>query len=81
MTTLAEVQLRLDVIGADSGGLEAEIQLDPVDAALAYHGGDWRAAIDCLIQDVAHLREELFIAEHLMSRGLSRGWKPRYERD
>ena len=51
-----------------------------VDAALAWHNGDARAAIATLIEDLRHLKRQLVLAEGVMSRGMSRGWRPAYER-
>lgn len=53
---------------------------DPVEAALAWHKGDVRAAIATLIEDCRHLRHQLALAEGAMSRGMTRGWAPSFER-
>lgn len=53
---------------------------DPVEAALAWHQGDARAAIATLIEDCRHLRHQLALAEGAMSRGMTRGWTPSFER-
>lgn len=55
-------------------------QDDPVAAAIAWHNGDAVATVATLIEDCRHLREQLALAEGLMSSGMSRGWRPRYER-
>jgi hypothetical protein len=60
---------------------ELEIQeSDPIDQALAWHGGDPRATISTLLDDCAFLRQQLLIANHCVSRGLTRGWLPQAER-
>lgn len=53
---------------------------DPVDAALAWHHGDPRATIATLIEDCRHLRCQLALTEGAMSRGMTRGWAPSYDR-
>lgn len=58
----------------------SEIPDDLVDAVLQHYGGDARIAIRELLTDAAHLRGELYTASCLMSRGIGRGWQPRYER-
>ena len=56
--------------------------LDPeVEAALAYHNGDAAAAIATLLEDVRFLKSQLAMASGAMSRGLTRGWEPKYDRD
>ncbi|PWE54153.1 hypothetical protein DEM27_22200 [Metarhizobium album] len=49
-----------------------------VDAAIAWHDGDARAAVATLLDDVRHLRLQLALAEGVMSRGMVRGWRPAY---
>lgn len=53
---------------------------DPVESALAWHNGDARAAIATLIEDCRHLRHQLALAEAAMSRGMTRGWRPSFDR-
>ncbi|WSH69805.1 hypothetical protein U8Q05_37240 (plasmid) [Rhizobium ruizarguesonis] len=48
---------------------------------IAYHRGDTHAAIDTLLEDIRHLRRQLALTEGAMSRGMARGWRPRYHRD
>lgn len=55
--------------------------LDPIDAALAWHAGDARATIATLIEDCRHLRQQLALTEGAMSRGMTRGWSPSFDRD
>lgn len=52
-----------------------------VDLALAYHDGDEVATIATLLEDLKHLRQQLLLAEGAMSRGITRGWRPSFERD
>lgn len=54
---------------------------DPVEHAIAWHDGDTRAAIRSLLDDVAHLRRQLAVANALIGRGYTRGWKPSEERE
>lgn len=49
---------------------------NPVDAAMAWHGGDPRATIDALLRDRERLCEQLAIARACISRGYTRGWWP-----
>nr|WP_246717680.1 hypothetical protein [Rhizobium aethiopicum] len=55
--------------------------MDAVDAALAWHDGDARATIETLLQDCGHLRSQLAVANSFLSRGITRGWIPKPERD
>ena len=48
---------------------------------IAYHEGDMQAAISTLLDDVRHLRQQLAFAEGAISRGMTRGWRPSYDRD
>jgi hypothetical protein len=43
-------------------------------------GGDARAAVRELLADADFLRDQLYIASRLLSRGIGRGWAPKYER-
>jgi hypothetical protein len=51
-----------------------------VDAMLVAHGGDYRRAMAELMADADFLRDQLYTASQLMSKGYGRGWRPRYER-
>ncbi len=53
---------------------------NPVADAIAWHDGDSVATVATLIEDCRFLRQQLALAEGLMSCGMSRGWRPRYER-
>lgn len=54
--------------------------LSPIDAALAWHAGDARATIATLIEDCRHLRQQLALTQGAMSRGMTRGWSPSFDR-
>ena len=49
---------------------------NPVDADMAWHGGDPRATIDALLKDRERLCEQLAIARACISKGYTRGWLP-----
>ena len=51
-----------------------------VQAALAWHGDDVNATIATLLEDIRHLRRQLALTEGVISRGMTRGWKPEFER-
>lgn len=52
-----------------------------IEAVLAWHDEDAKAAIATLLADCRHLRQQLAFVEGAMSTGMTRGWKPSYERD
>ncbi|RUM24376.1 hypothetical protein EFQ99_16455 [Rhizobium vallis] len=52
-----------------------------VEAALAFHDDDAKATIATLLGDIKHLRMQLALAEAAMSRGMTRGWTPKFDRD
>lgn len=52
-----------------------------VEAALAFHDEDAKATIATLLGDIKHLRMQLALAEAAMSRGMTRGWIPKFERE
>ena len=79
MASPAEVQLSLDVTIPEVAS-EPGPEVDLVDAVLACHRGDHRAAIAELMADADFLRDQLYTASCLMSQGMTRGWKPKYER-
>ncbi|MBY5831895.1 hypothetical protein HFN47_22470 [Rhizobium leguminosarum] len=56
------------------------VEDDERDNVIAYHRGDTHAAIDTLLLDIRHLRRQLALAEGAMSRGMTRGWRPDYDR-
>lgn len=51
-----------------------------VEAVLAWHDEDAKAAIATLLEDCRHLRQQLALTEAAASRGFTRGWRPQYER-
>jgi len=55
-------------------------EADPVDAAMAWHGNDARATIQALLEDRVRLQEQLAIAKACVSKGFTRGWRPRKRR-
>lgn len=62
-------------------GMIDEPKASEADLALAYHDGDPLATIATLLEDLKHLRQQLVLAEGAMSRGMTRGWSPSFERD
>ncbi|MBB2721152.1 hypothetical protein EFR00_31100 [Rhizobium sophoriradicis] len=54
---------------------------DEIAEVLAYHQGDAQAAIGTLLNDIRHLRWQLVLTEGAMGRGITRGWRPRCDRD
>lgn len=52
-----------------------------IEAVLAWHDENPRAAISTLLSDIRHLRHQLALAEAAMSTGMTRGWRPSYDRD
>lgn len=54
--------------------------IDPAMSVLIAHDGDALAAIRELLADADFLRDQLWIASSLMSKGIGRGWKASYER-
>ena len=54
--------------------------VDLVDAMIAAYGGDARRAVGELMLDADFLRDQLSTAAMLISRGYTRGWRPKYER-
>jgi hypothetical protein len=47
-----------------------------VEAVLAWHDDDPKAAIGALLMDIRHLRHQLMLASIAMSSGFTRGWMP-----
>jgi hypothetical protein len=54
---------------------------DLAQAVLDAHGGDALAALRTVIADATFLHDQLETASCLLSRGIARGWKPRFERE
>lgn len=72
-------QLALDIPDAETG-TQLHEEVDLAVSVLKAAGGDPLVAIRSLLFDADFLRDQLFIASSLMSKGISRGWKPQYER-
>lgn len=77
-------QLSLDMDMPDDVGMPEpgsdEPTVDIADAVLQAHGGDPKAAIRELLLDADFLRDQLHTAATIMSKGMGRGWRPKYER-
>ncbi|WP_162895119.1 hypothetical protein [Rhizobium terrae] len=72
-------QLALDIpiVKTDTQSPES---VDLAVSVLKAAGGDPLVAIRSLLADADFLRDQLWIASSLMSKGIGRGWKPQYER-
>lgn len=79
MATSAADQLCLEVY-APIEPPEKVPNVDLVGAMLDAYRGNYRAAIEALLDDADFLRDQLYTASCLMSSGMGRGWKPKYER-
>jgi hypothetical protein len=73
------LQLALDIPDVETG-TQSEQEVDLAVSVLKAAGGDPLVAIRSLLADADFLRDQLFIASPLMSKGIGRGWKPQYER-
>ncbi|MQX11812.1 hypothetical protein GHK48_27100 [Sinorhizobium fredii] len=67
-------------MAAEEAGTQSTESVDLAVSVLKAHDGDAIAAIRSLLLDADFLRDQLWIASSLMSKGISRGWKPQYER-
>lgn len=72
-------QLALDMPDTETG-TQLTPEIDLAVSVLAAAGGDPLVAIRSLLEDADFLRDQLYIASSLMSKGVGRGWKPKYER-
>ncbi|ANM09205.1 hypothetical protein AMK05_CH00776 [Rhizobium sp. N324] len=72
-------QLALDIPDAETD-TQSPAEVDLAVSVLNAAGGDPLVAIRCLLADADFLRDQLFGASNLMSKGISHGWKPKYER-
>ena len=72
-----QLVLPVDPVEGDAAPLT---EVDLAESVLRAHGGDAKAAIRDLLADADFLRDQLWIASNLMSKGISRGWRPKYER-
>ncbi|CAN7359083.1 hypothetical protein [Rhizobium sp. LjRoot258] len=52
-----------------------------VKATLAFHDEDVKATIATLLGDIKHLRMQLGLPKAAMSRGMTRGWTPTFDRE
>lgn len=73
-------QLALDIPAAETD-TQSPAEVDLAVSVLAAADGDALAAIRSLLADANFLRDQLFIASSLMSKGIARGWKPAYDRN
>ncbi|PZU87173.1 MAG: hypothetical protein DI528_08160 [Shinella sp.] len=62
---------------ADPVTMEDDLAQTVLDA----HDGNAHAAIRELVADTIFLKGELYTASCLLSRGIGRGWTPRFERE
>lgn len=76
---MSETQLALDVT-VEETVTQSPSDIDLAESILTAHGGDALEAIRNLLADADFLRGELYTASCLLSHGMSRGWRPRYER-
>lgn len=72
-------QLALDIPLVETD-TQSPADVDLAVSVLNAHDGDALAAIRSLLEDADFLRDQLYIASSLMSKGIGRGWKPKYER-
>ncbi|RVG70927.1 hypothetical protein [Sinorhizobium meliloti] len=72
-------QLALDNLDAKTDTQSTE-SVDLAASVLAAADGDALTVIRNLLADADFLRDQLWIASNLMSKGIARGWKPKYER-
>lgn len=75
----AEQLCLIDMID-NASGAAPEPDIDLVDSILTACGGDARLAIRELLADADFIRDQLHIAATIMSKGMGRGWRPKYER-
>lgn len=72
-------QLALDIPLVETD-TQSDTEVDLAVSVLTAHDGDALAAIRSLLEDGDFLRDQLWIASSLMSKGIGRGWRPQYER-
>ncbi|NTF07202.1 hypothetical protein G6L37_13705 [Agrobacterium rubi] len=63
--------------------VRSEIQQTPADVAdyiLLCHGGNAKAAIEAMQEEIEHLQHQLSLAVTAMGKGYTRGWAPSQER-
>lgn len=71
----------MPTISAAAYDIQYSGPVDEIAAALAFHEGNIRATIGTLLADIKFLKEQLAITQIGMSRGFTRGWQPKFERD
>jgi hypothetical protein len=76
---MPDAQLTLDVDVAEYTP-ELPQDIDLIESVIQSCGGDARAAVRELLLDADFLRGEIYTASRLLSRGIARGWRPRYGR-
>lgn len=69
---------QLSFLDEESKNASSEVNI--VDSLLYAYRGDYRKVIAELLLDGDFLREQLATASKLMGSGMSRGWRPKYER-
>lgn len=72
-------QLALD-IQVEKDRIQLGDTVDLAASVLDAFDGNALEAIRSLLADADFLRDQLWIASNLMSKGVGRGWKPQYER-
>lgn len=72
-------QLALD-IHTDEEEASSAGDVDLAESVLRAFHGEAKAAIRELLLDADFLRDQLYTASCIMSSGMARGWKPKYER-
>lgn len=72
-------QLALDILSTPAAN-QVDDEIDLAESVLQAYGGDAKAAIRELLLDADFLRDQLYTASCVMSAGMARGWKPKYER-
>nr|CAD6613053.1 dehydrogenase [Rhizobium sp. Khangiran2] len=72
-------QLALDIPEEETVTQSPET-VDLAVSVIAAFDGDALAAIRNLLADADFLRDQLYTASCVMSAGMTRGWKPKYER-
>ncbi|MGO8024847.1 hypothetical protein [Rhizobium leguminosarum] len=72
-------QLALDIRDVETD-TQSPAEVDIAVSVLKAAGGDPLVAIRSLLADADFLRDQLFIASSLMSKGIARGGRPQYER-
>ncbi|MGO7445105.1 hypothetical protein ACC668_10405 [Rhizobium ruizarguesonis] len=72
-----QLALNIDIVECPP---QAGQEVDLVESVIQSCGGDPRSAVRELLADADFLRDQLYTASCLLSRGIGRGWAPKYER-